>query len=104
MRDSSPGESKTSGPAARTTGPDETSGRLSPSSASSLSQPHPHFNPLLKAEEVARILGVSKTQAYRLMASELPCIRFGGNTVRVRLSDLEAYLAAHRHDHGGAHE
>lgn len=53
------------------------------------------IEPLLKAEEVARMLSVSKTQAYRLMLSELPAVRFGGNTVRVRLSDLEAYIAGH---------
>jgi excisionase family DNA binding protein len=47
---------------------------------------------LLKAQDVARILGVSKTQVYRLLATELPCVRFGGATVRVRQADLEAYI------------
>lgn len=53
------------------------------------------IEPLLRADEVARLLNVSKTQAYRLMLSELPAVRFGGNTVRVRLSDLENYIAGH---------
>lgn len=53
------------------------------------------IEPLLRAEEVARLLSVSKTQAYRLMMSELPAVRFGGGTVRVRLSDLESYIVAH---------
>lgn len=54
-----------------------------------------YIEPLLRADEVARLLNVSKTQAYRLMMSELPAVRFGGNTVRVRLSDLEAYIDEH---------
>lgn len=60
------------------------------------------FEPLLKAAEVARLLNVSRTQAYRLMTTELPAVRFGGNTVRVRLVDLEKYII--QHAKGGKNE
>lgn len=50
---------------------------------------------LLKAEDVARVLNISRTAAYRLMRGELPAVKFGGTTVRVRQSDLEAFIAAH---------
>lgn len=55
----------------------------------------PGIEKLLKAEDVAKVLNVSRTQAYRLMRESLPVVRFGGATVRVRLSDLEAFIAAH---------
>jgi predicted DNA-binding transcriptional regulator AlpA len=51
-----------------------------------------NFEPLLKAPDVARYLSVSRTEAYRLMRSEIPTIRFGSSTVRVRLSDLELFI------------
>lgn len=50
---------------------------------------------LLKAGEVAEILQVSKTQIYRLLGTELPCVRFGGGTVRVRKDDLDKYIISH---------
>jgi excisionase family DNA binding protein len=50
---------------------------------------------LLRAEDVAKVLNVSRTQAYRLMRESLPVVRFGGATVRVRLSDLESFIASH---------
>jgi excisionase family DNA binding protein len=51
---------------------------------------------LLKAVEVARILQISRTAAYRLIASgDLPGIRFAGKTVRVRPQDLEKFIADH---------
>ncbi len=50
---------------------------------------------LLKAEDVAQRLNISRTAAYRLMRGELPAVKFGGATVRVRLSDLESFIAAH---------
>lgn len=53
------------------------------------------IEPLLKAAEVAQLLNISKTQAYRLMSDELTCVRFGGNTVRVRMADLEKYISQH---------
>ena len=51
---------------------------------------------LLKAAEVAEILGVSRTQAYRLMQfGEIPSVRFGQRTVRVRPEDLKHYIETH---------
>ena len=51
---------------------------------------------LLKAAEVAEILGVSRTQAYRLMQmGEIPSVRFGQRTVRVRPEDLKRYIETH---------
>ncbi|MCE5209890.1 MAG: helix-turn-helix domain-containing protein [Chloroflexi bacterium] len=68
---------------------------ISPTCTPSLQSPsHPHFNPLLKARDVARILGISKTQAYRIMGHELPAIQFG-RTIRVQTSDLEAFITSH---------
>lgn len=49
---------------------------------------------LLRAEDVAAILNVSRTAAYRLMRGPLPVVRFGG-TVRVRMADLEAFIEEH---------
>jgi len=46
---------------------------------------------LLKAADVAEVLGVSKTQVYRMLGHELPCIKFG-STVRVRLVDLQQFI------------
>jgi len=54
---------------------------------------------LLKPARVAEILGVSKTQVYRLMQGELPAVRFGGATVRVRQADLERYIDQHLDHH-----
>lgn len=50
---------------------------------------------LLRADDVADRLNISRVQAYRLMKSDLPCVRFGGATVRVRPADLEAYIQNH---------
>ena len=47
---------------------------------------------LLKSEEVAEILQVSRAHAYVLMKrGEIPCVRIG-KIVRVRLEDLEQYI------------
>lgn len=51
--------------------------------------------PLLRLQEVARILNISKSAAYRLALTELPSIRFGRKTVRVRKADLERYISTH---------
>jgi len=61
----------------------------------------PMVESLLKAADVANVLGISKTAAYRLMGHELPAVRFGGNTVRVRLADLNAFIE--RSVQGGDH-
>ena len=46
----------------------------------------------LKATQVAEVLNISRAQAYILMKSTIPSIRFG-KTVRVRKSDLEKFIA-----------
>lgn len=47
----------------------------------------------MKAEDVAQILNLSKAMVYRLVQrGELRCIRIG-TAVRIRPSDLEAYVA-----------
>lgn len=59
---------------------------------------------LLKAGEIAAILQVSKSQAYRLLESEIPCVRFGSATVRVRFSDFQKYIEAHIDLHSESQE
>lgn len=49
---------------------------------------------LLRAADVAAILNISRSAAFRLMRGPLPVVRFGG-TVRVRRSDLERFIASH---------
>ncbi len=52
----------------------------------------PSSKKLLKAKEVADILQVSRSMAYRMMQrGEIPTIRVG-SAVRVRGSDLEEFL------------
>ena len=58
------------------------------------------IEPLLKAADIARVLQVSKTEAYRLMNSEIPTVRFGKQTVRVRLSDLQGFIESRTVQHG----
>jgi excisionase family DNA binding protein len=60
---------------------------------------NPGNDRLIKAAEVAQILQISKSQAYRLMMTELPCVRFGSGTVRVKSEDLQRYIAAHTDTH-----
>jgi excisionase family DNA binding protein len=48
---------------------------------------------LLKCEEVAAILSISRRGAYTLVQrGELPCVRIGRN-VRVRQEDLEHFIS-----------
>jgi excisionase family DNA binding protein len=48
---------------------------------------------LLKAQDVAAILNVSRSFAYALMQSgQLPSVRLG-RSIRVRPSDLEEYIS-----------
>ncbi len=50
-------------------------------------------NRLLRGQDVAEILNVSKAFAYRLMAERrIPTIRLG-RAVRVRLEDLENFMS-----------
>lgn len=47
---------------------------------------------LLRPEEVAELLNISKSLAYRLLQQgQIPAVRFN-RTVRVRKADLEAFL------------
>jgi excisionase family DNA binding protein len=47
---------------------------------------------LLKAEEAARLLGLGRSTVFGMLASgELPAVRYG-RAVRVRRSDLEAWI------------
>lgn len=55
---------------------------------------------LLKPGEIALLLSISRTQAYRLLRSEIPCLHIGASTIRVKAIDLERYLADHRDAHG----
>jgi excisionase family DNA binding protein len=57
------------------------------------------IEPLLKAADIAHTLNISRTQAYRLMTSGLPVVRFG-SVVRVKLSDLKAFIEANRAGEG----
>jgi len=47
---------------------------------------------LLKATDIARILGISRALAYRLLQQrEIPVIKFN-RTVRVRSADLQDFI------------
>ena len=51
---------------------------------------------LMKGNDVAKFLNISRSLAYRMMQSgEIPTIRFGGS-VRVQLSDLEKFIMNHK--------
>ncbi len=51
---------------------------------------------LLKAEEVARRLGVTKPYVYRLGRDGLlPRVALPGDVVRFRAEDVETFIAAH---------
>ena len=55
--------------------------------------------PLLKATDVAKILNISRALAYRLLQyGDIPAIKIK-NTVRVKPSDLEKYIADCRTGH-----
>ena len=55
---------------------------------------------LLKGNDVARMLNISRAFAYQLMRQgEIPTIRIG-NAVRVRKEDLLAYIDHNRRDFG----
>ena len=52
-----------------------------------------HFDTLLKGDQVARILNVSRSYAFLLMQrDEIPTVRLG-RAVRVRPSDLERFIS-----------
>jgi excisionase family DNA binding protein len=55
---------------------------------------------LMKAEEVAAVLGVSRSKVYRMMRErDIPTITFGKN-VRVSCEDLEKFLTTNRSSNG----
>ena len=55
---------------------------------------------LLKGNDVARILNISRAFAYQLMRQgEIPTVRIG-NAVRVRKEDLLAYIDRNRRSSG----
>jgi excisionase family DNA binding protein len=56
------------------------------------------FPRLLKPVEVASLLGISKSFAYRLLQTgEIPTVRLG-KACRVRPQDLEAYIEQNIHN------
>jgi putative molybdopterin biosynthesis protein len=57
----------------------------------------PNINRLLKPEEVAEILNISRSFAYLLMQSgQIPTVRLG-KARRVRLEDLNNYIEKNIH-------
>jgi putative molybdopterin biosynthesis protein len=57
----------------------------------------PNINRLLKPEEVAEILNISRSFAYLLMQSgQIPTVRLG-KARRVRLEDLNNYIEKNFH-------
>jgi excisionase family DNA binding protein len=51
---------------------------------------------LLRAADVATTLCVSRSLAYQLMRNgDIPSVRIGHRSLRVRPTDLDAYIAAH---------
>ena len=53
-----------------------------------------HEQMLLRPNEVAFTMGISRTKVYQLIAtSELPSVRIGGS-VRVPLAELQAWIDA----------
>ena len=48
---------------------------------------------LLKVPDIARLLGISKCKAHRMVnTGEIPAVRVGVGSVRVRREDYNAYL------------
>lgn len=67
-------------------------GRLQIEKERSTTQTLPERDQLLKPGEVAEMLQLSRSKAYRLMQQkEIPTVRMG-RTVRVKRSDLEEYI------------
>lgn len=50
------------------------------------------LDPLLRAADVAQLLAVSRSSAYRLLREgQIPVVKFG-EIIRVRRSDIEAFI------------
>jgi hypothetical protein len=61
---------------------------------------NPQFNDhFLKAAQIAAARNVSKTQAYRLIETELPSVKFSQATIWVRFGDLLRYIENHMDHH-----
>lgn len=57
-----------------------------------MNQP-PAFEPLLKAGDVARLLNISRSTAFRLIESgAIPAVKLPGRLVRVRMSDVRRLI------------
>jgi len=64
------------------------------------SQLEANFEQLWRAEQVAAYLQITKSAVYKLAArGELPCRRFGGQTVRFVPAEVRAWVAAQRPQH-----
>ena len=56
------------------------------------------LSPLLSIPAAAKLLGISKSKLYAMAAQrQIPTVRIGKN-VKVRESDLEKWIEAHRHE------
>jgi len=63
-----------------------------------------HERRLMKAEEVAVVLRISRSKAYRMMRErQIPTITIGKN-VRVTCEDLDAYITTNRSNIGDDNE
>jgi excisionase family DNA binding protein len=51
----------------------------------------------LSSRDVKDLLGISRSKAAQICSNELPSYRLG-KLVRVKRTDLETYLAAHKHE------
>ena len=57
---------------------------------------HIYLEPLLRAKDVAKILDISESYAYRLFQSgEIPSVHFN-RSVRVRPKDIQDFIDKHR--------
>ena len=54
---------------------------------------------LLKAGDVAKLLNVSRTTAYKLMRESIPVLKLGPGIVRVKIDDLESFIDSSRDVH-----
>lgn len=54
---------------------------------------------LLRAGDVAKLLNVSRTTAYKLMRETIPVLKLGPGIVRVKVEDLESFIDSSRDVH-----
>lgn len=54
---------------------------------------YPQFDQVLRVQEAADILKVSRSTIFRMVeAGELPALHFGGKTIRIRAKDLQDFI------------